>query len=64
MPTDRTRNVSPTAELNALLRAQAASGRHRNAGKAVRAGLRPLLLQQQRDRRKGGAPAPNPSHAR
>ena len=64
MPTDRTRNASSTAELNAFIRAQAASGRHRNAGKSVRAGLRLLQKQQQRDRRKGGAPAPNPSHAR
>jgi putative addiction module CopG family antidote len=64
MPTDQTRNVSPTAELNAFVRARAASGQHRNAGEVVRAGLPLLQKEQQRVRREGGAPAPNPSYAR
>jgi antitoxin ParD1/3/4 len=47
MPTDQTRNVSLTAELNAFIRAQAASGQYQNASEVVRAGLR-LLVQQAR----------------
>jgi len=45
MPTDQTRNVSLTAELNAFIRAQVASGQYQNASEVVRAGLR-LLAQQ------------------
>ncbi|HLM39403.1 MAG TPA: type II toxin-antitoxin system ParD family antitoxin [Microvirga sp.] len=45
MPTDQTRNVSLTAELNAFICAQVASGQYQNASEVVRAGLR-LLLQQ------------------
>jgi antitoxin ParD1/3/4 len=47
MPTDQTRNVSLTAELNAFIRAQVASGQYQNASEVVRAGLR-LLVQQAR----------------
>ncbi len=45
MPTDQTRNVSLTAELNAFIRAQVASGQYQNASEVVRASLR-LLVQQ------------------
>lgn len=45
MPTDQTRNVSLTAELNAFIRAQVASGQYQNASEVVRAGLR--LLQKE-----------------
>ena len=45
MPSDQTRNVSLTAELNAFIRAQVASGHYQNASEVVRAGLR-LLAQQ------------------
>jgi antitoxin ParD1/3/4 len=48
MPNDQTRNVSLTAELNAFIRAQVASGHYQNASEVVRAGLR--LLAQQADR--------------
>ena len=43
MPTDQTRNVSLTAELNAFIRAQVASGEYQNASEVVRAGLRLLI---------------------
>jgi antitoxin ParD1/3/4 len=46
VPTDQTRNVSLTAELNAFIRAQVASGRYQNASEVVRAGLRLLLAQE------------------
>jgi antitoxin ParD1/3/4 len=48
MPSDQTRNVSLTAELNAFIRVQVASGHYQNASEVVRAGLR--LLAQQTDR--------------
>ena len=48
MPSDQTRNVSLTAELNAFIREQVASGRYQTASEVVRAGLR--LLAQQVDR--------------
>ncbi|CAA9306646.1 MAG: hypothetical protein AVDCRST_MAG90-170 [uncultured Microvirga sp.] len=48
MPSDQTRNVSLTAELNAFIRVQVASGHYQNASEVVRAGLR--LLAQQADR--------------
>ncbi len=48
MPSDQTRNVSLTAELNAFIRVQIASGHYQNASEVVRAGLR--LLAQQADR--------------
>jgi putative addiction module CopG family antidote len=44
MSTDRTRNVSLTAELNAFIRAQVASDPYRNASEVVWPGLR-LLIQ-------------------
>lgn len=47
MPTDQTRNVSLTAELNAFIGAQVASGRYHHASELVRSGLR-LLQQQER----------------
>ena len=47
MPTDQTRNVSLTAELNAFIRAQVASGHYQNASEVVRAGLR-LLIERER----------------
>jgi antitoxin ParD1/3/4 len=52
MPTDQTRNVSLTAELNAFIRAQVASGRYQNASEVVRASLRLLQQQEGRNRRK------------
>jgi putative addiction module CopG family antidote len=73
MPSDQTRNVSLTAELNAFIRLQVASGHYQNASEVVRAGLR--LLAQQADRealptlpRPDGQPALRPAargrHAR
>lgn len=35
MPTDQTRNVSLTAELNAFILAQVASGQYQNASEVV-----------------------------
>ncbi|UVF21354.1 type II toxin-antitoxin system ParD family antitoxin [Microvirga terrae] len=55
MATDQTRNVSLTAELNAFIRAQVASGQYQNASEVVRASLRLLQQQEQRSRRKGAA---------
>jgi antitoxin ParD1/3/4 len=52
MATDQTRNVSLTAELNAFIRAQVASGQYQNASEVVRAGLRLLQRQEQRNQRK------------
>ena len=52
MPTDQTRNVSLTAELNAFIRSQVASSQYQNASEVVRAGLRLLQRQEQRGRRK------------
>jgi antitoxin ParD1/3/4 len=48
MPTDQTRNVSLTAELNSFIRTQVASGQYQNASEVVRAGLRLLIRNQQR----------------
>jgi Arc/MetJ-type ribon-helix-helix transcriptional regulator len=45
LPTDHTRNVSPTAELNAVIRAHVASGQYQHASEVVRTGLRPLMRQ-------------------
>ncbi|MBJ6127216.1 type II toxin-antitoxin system ParD family antitoxin [Microvirga splendida] len=55
MATDQTRNVSLTAELNAFIRAQVASGQYQNASEVVRASLRLLQQQEKRSRRKGAA---------
>ncbi|MFL5162708.1 MAG: type II toxin-antitoxin system ParD family antitoxin [Microvirga sp.] len=59
MPTDQTRNVSLTAELNAFIRGQVASGQYQNASEVVRAGLRLLQRQEQRGRRKPAASGPD-----
>jgi antitoxin ParD1/3/4 len=48
MPTDQTRNVSLTAELNAFILSQVASGQYQNASEVVRAGLRLLMRQARR----------------
>ena len=48
MPTDQTRNVSLTAELNAFILAQVASGQYQNASEVVRASLRLLMRQSKR----------------
>lgn len=61
MPTDQTRNVSLTAELNAFIRAQVETGHYQNASEVVRAALR-LLLQQQSNN--GVATPSERSHAR
>lgn len=60
MPTDQTRNVSLTAELNTFIRAQVASGHYQNASEVVRAALR-LLLQQAQS---ASGEAPRGRHAR
>ena len=52
MPTDQTRNVSLTAELNAFIRDQVASGQYQNASEVVRASLRLLQQQEQRHKRR------------
>ena len=62
MPTDQTRNVSLTAELNAFIRAQVASGQYQNASEVVRAGLR--LLAQQIGSNEPGAPSRSARAAR
>ena len=49
MPADQTRNVSLTAELNAFIRSQVASGQYQNASEVVRAALRLLVQQAGRD---------------
>jgi antitoxin ParD1/3/4 len=54
MPTDQTHNVSLTAELNAFILAQVASGQYQNASEVVRASLRLLMRQSKR----GEAPIP------
>ena len=60
MSTDQTRNVSLTAELNAFIRGQVASGHYQNASEVVRAGLRLLQRQEQRGRRKQAVPGADP----
>lgn len=57
MPTDQTRNVSLTAELNAFIRAQVASGQYQNASEVVRASLRLLQREEQRNKRRPSSPA-------
>ena len=51
MARDQTRNVSFTAELN-MLDPTVASGHDQNASEVVRAGLRLLQRQEQRNQRK------------
>lgn len=41
------RNLSPTAELNAFIRGQVASGQYQNASEVVRACLRLVQRQEQ-----------------
>jgi antitoxin ParD1/3/4 len=58
MATDQTRNVSLTAELNAFILAQVASGRYQNASEVVRSGLRLLQTREEGEtRRRRGKPA-------
>jgi antitoxin ParD1/3/4 len=64
MPTDQTRNVSLTAELNAFIRAQVASGQYQNASEVVRASLRLMQRREERHRRKQVAATTNGSDAR
>jgi antitoxin ParD1/3/4 len=67
VPTDQTRNVSLTAELNAFIRAQVESGQYQSASEVVRAGLR-LLHREHREHQdneqKRGRPAVGEPHAR
>ena len=56
MPSDQTRNVSLTAELNAFIRDQVASGQYQNASEVVRASLRLLQQQEQRHKRRQTSP--------
>jgi len=60
MSTDQTRNVSLTAELNAFIRSQVASGQYQNASEVVRAGLRLLQRQEQRSQRKQAVSGADP----
>jgi antitoxin ParD1/3/4 len=62
MPTDQTRNVSLTAELNAFIRAQVASGQYQNASEVVRASLRLLQQQEQRNKRRQTPPRADQTH--
>jgi antitoxin ParD1/3/4 len=55
MPSEQTRNVSLTAELNRFILAQVASGHYQNASEVVRASLR--LLMQQVEHEQPHAPA-------
>ncbi len=64
MPTDQTRNVSLTAELNAFIRAQVSSGQYQNASEVVRAGLRRIRTQHEREERQIGKPAKEEGNAR
>ena len=64
MPTDQTRNVSLTAELNAFIRAQVASGQYQNASEVVRTALRLLQRQHERDQRRRSVPVTSESNAR
>jgi antitoxin ParD1/3/4 len=64
MPTDQTRNVSLTAELNAFIHAQVASGQYPNAWEVVRATLRLLQRQHERDERRRSVPVTSESDAR
>jgi antitoxin ParD1/3/4 len=57
MPADKTRNVSLTAELNAFIRDQVASGQYQNASEVVRASLRLLHRQEHRRKRRQKPPA-------
>lgn len=63
MSTDQTRNVSLTTELNAFIRTQVASGQYQNASEVVRAGLRLLQRQHERDERRRSALTTRRPHA-
>jgi antitoxin ParD1/3/4 len=63
MSTDQTRNVSLTTELNAFIRTQVASGQYQNASEVVRAGLRLLQRQHERDERRRSAHTTRRLHA-
>jgi antitoxin ParD1/3/4 len=56
MPTGQTRNVSLTAELNAFIRAQVSSGQYQNTSEVVRAGLRLLQRQHEREAQRRAGP--------
>lgn len=56
MPSDQTRNVSLTAELNGFIGDQLASGRYRNASEVVRAALRLLADHETRQARRARKP--------
>jgi putative addiction module CopG family antidote len=58
LPTDQTRNVSITAEMNAFIRSQVASSHYQNACEVVRAGLR-LLMKRARPGETKTPPLPN-----
>ncbi|HYF56431.1 MAG TPA: type II toxin-antitoxin system ParD family antitoxin [Salinarimonas sp.] len=64
MPSDQSRNVSLTAELNAFIRAQVASGQYQNASEVVRAGLRLLHKEAQDSGPKPRSARKNRPHAR
>jgi antitoxin ParD1/3/4 len=64
MSTDQTRNVSLTAELNAFIRAQVAPGQYQNASEVVRAGLRLLQREHDREARRTDAAKTRAPHAR
>lgn len=64
MPTDQTRNVSLTVEINAFIRHQVASGQYQNASEVVRAGLRLLMKQARRDEPKALLPGDAPQKPR
>ena len=64
MPSDQTRNVSLTAELNAFIRDQVASGQYQNASEVVRASLRLLQQQEQRHKRRQSSPTSGQTNGR
>lgn len=63
MRTRKTRNVSLTPELEALVDSKVASGRYRSASEVVRAALRLLDERERRMERKLQI-LPDPLHAR
>lgn len=64
MPTDQTRNVSLTAELNAFIRAQVGSGQYQNVSEVVCAGLCLLQRQHEREERRNAGPMKHMGDAR
>jgi antitoxin ParD1/3/4 len=63
MRTRKTRNVSLTPELEALVDSKVASGRYRSASEVVRAALR-LLDERERRMERKLQTLPDPLHAR